>query len=77
MSKFFMYGSELQEIEQLMMLVPNFLPRRSWVIVVQNFGNDEVQNGLERYYGRITAYCSSNASSSFINKIAGGVINYE
>ena len=25
MSKFFMYGSELQEIEQLMMLVPNFL----------------------------------------------------
>ena len=77
MSKFFMYGSELQELEQLMMLVPNFLPRRSWVIVVQNFGNDEVQNGFERYYVRITAYCSSNASSSFINKIAGGVINYE
>ena len=32
MSKFFMYGSELQEIEQLMMFVPNFLPRRSGVI---------------------------------------------
>ena len=77
MSKFFMNGSEFQEIEQLMMLVPNFLPRRSGVIVVQNFGNEEVQNGFERDYGRITAYCSSNASSSFINKIAGGVINYE
>lgn len=24
MSKLFMYGSELQELEQLMMLVPNF-----------------------------------------------------
>ncbi len=34
MPKFFMYGSELQELEQLMMLVPNFLPRRSGVIVV-------------------------------------------
>ena len=34
MSKFFMNGSEFQEIEQLMMLVPNFLPRRSGVIVV-------------------------------------------
>lgn len=33
MSKFFMYGSELQELEQLMMLVPNFLPRRSGVII--------------------------------------------
>ncbi|WP_313019655.1 hypothetical protein [Acetoanaerobium noterae] len=34
MSKFFMYGSELQETEQLMMLVPNFLPRRSGVVYV-------------------------------------------
>ena len=34
MSKFFMYGSELQELEQLMMLVPNFLPRRSGVVYV-------------------------------------------
>jgi len=29
-----MYGSELQETEQLMMLVPNFLPRRSGVVYV-------------------------------------------
>jgi hypothetical protein len=29
-----MNSSEFQEIEQLMMLVPNFLPRRSGVIVV-------------------------------------------
>jgi hypothetical protein len=31
MSKFFMYGTDLHELEQLMMLVPNFMPRRSGV----------------------------------------------
>ena len=77
MSKFFMNGSEFQEIEQLMMLVPNFLPRRSGVIVVQRIGNEEGSTEFESDYKHITAYCSSNASSSFINKIAGGVINYE
>lgn len=77
MSKFFMYGSELQELEQLMMLVPNFLPRRSGVIVVQRITNGEVPSGFERDYRRITAYCSSNASSRVSNQIAGGNINYE
>ena len=77
MSKFFMYGSELQELEQLMMLVPNFLPRRSGVIVVQRIRNEEVPSGFERDYEHITAYCSSNGSRSFTNQIAGGYINYE
>ena len=35
MSKFFMYGTELQDIEQMMMLVPNFIPRRSDFVVVK------------------------------------------
>ena len=39
MSKFFMYGTELHELEQLMMLVPNFMPRRSGVIVVKGIEN--------------------------------------
>lgn len=77
MSKFFMYGSELQELEQLMMLVPNFLPRRSGVIVVQRFRSEEGSTGLERDFEHITAYCSSNVSSGVTNKIAGGYINYE
>lgn len=34
MSKLYMYGTELQELEQLMMLVPNFMPRKSGMIVV-------------------------------------------
>ncbi len=77
MSKFFMYGSELQELEQLMMLVPNFLPRRSGVIVVQRFRSEEGATRFERDYEHITAYCSSNGSSRVSNQIAGGVINYE
>lgn len=39
MSKFFMYGTELQELEQIMMLVPNFLPRRSGVIIQKKLQN--------------------------------------
>lgn len=70
----FMYGSELQELEQLMMLVPNFLSRRSGVIVVQRIRNEEVPSGFERDYEHITAYCSSNGSSSFTNQIAGGTL---
>ena len=41
MSKFFMYDSELLELEQLMVLVPNFLPRSSGVVVVRGFTNDD------------------------------------
>ncbi|MBU5255175.1 hypothetical protein [Tissierella praeacuta] len=38
MSKLFMYGTSLGGIEQLMMLVPNFQPRRSG-IVINNYFN--------------------------------------
>ncbi len=60
-----------------MMLVPNFLPRRSGVIVVQRIRNEEGSRGFERDYERITEYCKSNVSSRAINQIAGGDINYE
>jgi hypothetical protein len=72
-----MYGSELQELEQLMMLVPNFLPRRSGVIVVQRIRNEEGSRGLERDNERITKYCKSNVSSRVSNQFTGGDINYE
>lgn len=60
-----------------MMLVPNFLPRISGVIVVQRFRNGEVPSGFEKDYELITDYYKSNASSSVSNQIAGGNINYE
>ena len=38
MSKLFMYGTSLDGIEQLMVMVPNFQPRRSG-IVINNYFN--------------------------------------
>lgn len=43
MSKFFMYDSELQELEKLMMLVPNFVPRGSGMVVVHGLGKADAQ----------------------------------
>ncbi|WP_353096560.1 hypothetical protein [Tissierella praeacuta] len=40
MSKLFMYGTYLEGIEQLMIMVPNFQPRRSG-IVINNYFNWE------------------------------------
>ena len=72
-----MYGSELQELEQLMMLVPNFLPRRSGVIVVQRIRNEEGSTGFERGNERITEFCKSTSTSRVSNQIAVGGITYE
>jgi len=38
MAKLFMYGTSLEEIEQLMVMIPNFQPRRSG-IVINNYIN--------------------------------------
>ena len=40
MSRYFMYGTSLGGIEQLMVMVPNFQPRRSG-IVINNYFNCE------------------------------------
>jgi hypothetical protein len=47
MSKYFMNGLELQELEQLMMLVPNFSPRGRGIIVVHGFGKTDEQEREE------------------------------
>lgn len=77
MSKFFMFDSELREMEQLMMLVPNFLPRRSGVIVVQKYRNGDVPNNLDCDYNQLTAYCSKGRSSGATIQNACGSFNYE
>lgn len=77
MSKFFMCDSELREIEKLMMLVPNFLPRRSGVIVVQNFRNREVANNLDQDYKQITGYCCKGRPSGAVIQNACDSFNYE
>ncbi|MBZ2175631.1 hypothetical protein K8M07_10325 [Schnuerera sp. xch1] len=44
MSKLFMYGTSLEGIEQLMVMVPNFHPRRSGIII-NNYFNYEGGDG--------------------------------
>lgn len=41
MTKFFMHDPKLRELEQLMMLVPNFRSRRSGVVVVHGFVKED------------------------------------
>ena len=51
MSKFFMYGTSLEEIEQLMMQGPNFSLRRNGIVINNYFnceGSDAKCNGYEK-----------------------------
>ena len=77
MSKLFMYGSDLQELEQLMMLVPNFLPRRSGVIVVQRIRNEPEPFRLRKKGKLITEYCNSESNDLLTEQVIAGHINYE
>lgn len=76
MPKYFMYGSELQELEQLMMLVPNFLPRRSGVIVVQRIKNEVKLSELEESSYLVPGCCRAGMSSKFSKQLAAGEISY-
>ena len=42
MSKLFMHGTSLEGIEQLVVIVPNFQPRRSGIVIVN------VSKGLDK-----------------------------
>ena len=46
MTRFFMHDSELNELEQLMMLVPNFSPKRSGIVVLRGFANEDEQDRI-------------------------------
>ncbi|WP_142414195.1 hypothetical protein [Hathewaya massiliensis] len=48
MSRYFMYGTSLGGIEQLMMLAPNFPQRRSGIVINNHFncnGGNKICNG--------------------------------
>ncbi len=69
MSKYFMYGTEQQELEQLMMLVPNFMPRGSGVIVVKK-KHDKKEN--------LRCSDSNNyVEGQFSEKLVAGLICYK
>jgi hypothetical protein len=77
MAKYFVYGTELQELEQLMMLVPNFIPRRSGVIVVKQVGIMKEPASCGGCGYTVSNYSSEKANSCFAEKLATGLISYE
>ena len=66
MSKYFMYGTELQELEHLMMLVPNFMPRGSGVIVVKKHDKNLRCSDCNNYVG-----------GQYSEKLLAGLICYK
>lgn len=77
MSKFFMYGTELQELEQLMMLVPNFIPKRSGVIVVKKVGILKEPVSCEGCGYPASNYLNEKADICFAERLTAGLICYE
>ena len=72
MSKYFMYGTELQELEQLMMLVPNFMPRGSGVIVVKKMYGKKENLRCNDCNNYIEGQCAENICNYFTERLAVG-----
>lgn len=62
MSRFFMYGTRLQELEELMMLVPNFSPRMKGVVIMGRRMVDENEEFKK------CIYCSHYVKGGCIEK---------
>lgn len=76
MSKFFMYGTDLHELEQLMMLVPNFMPRRSGVIVVKKVENKKEPVRCQDCDYPISDCCNDIPCIYFAERLAAGLVDY-
>ncbi|MDF2522442.1 MAG: hypothetical protein K0R31_83 [Clostridiales bacterium] len=77
MSKYFMYGTELQELEQLMMLVPNFMPRRSGVIIQKKLQNKNESIRCPDCNNYFVGQCSGKICVCLSERSAAGPICYE
>lgn len=67
MSSFFMNGTSLEGIEQLMMMAPNFSPRRSG-IVINNYFNFEGDGAKCNCYGDVCFYLKARDLDEIIYK---------
>ncbi|WP_312048292.1 hypothetical protein [Anaerotignum sp.] len=77
MPRLFLYGTELQELEQLMMLVPRFSPRQKGLIVVGE--TTEVKGGIKKCRSNKKCgkdNCGGTACTNFTNRIGMSSVNY-
>ena len=70
--KYFINDSELQELEQLMMLVPNFSPRGRGIIVVHGFGKTETQERKEEILPTLPEQFRFDSDIGCLNSICNG-----
>ncbi|MDD2644324.1 MAG: hypothetical protein PHC65_06545 [Methanobacteriaceae archaeon] len=76
MSRYFMYGTSLGGIEQLMMLAPNFPQRRSGIVINNHFnckGGIKICNGC---IAKVKSRCNTNDCFCFKEKLEADEIEY-
>jgi hypothetical protein len=71
-----MYGTDYQELEQLMMLVPNFMPRRSGVIVVKKVEKKKELEECQACDYPISDCCNDTPCIYFAERLAVGMVDY-
>jgi len=76
MSKFFMYGTALGGLEQMMMLVPNFTPRGSGVIIVKRLNDERGDVSCKYCEGYIAGKCCAEKCFYFRERLEAGAICY-
>jgi hypothetical protein len=71
-----MYGTDLHDLEKLMMLVPNFMPRRSGVIVVKKVKDKKETVGCQACKYPISDCCNDTPCIYFAERLTAGLVDY-
>lgn len=66
MSRYFLYGTRFSEFEQMMMLVPNFIPRKRGLIIMENLTAEGSQDSTD--YKKIVRSCFATYRNRYLNK---------
>src|SRR5699024_2951007 len=76
MSKLFMYGTSLEGIEQLMLMVPNFQPRRSGIVINNYFNCQGGEKDCEYISSNLKINVDSFRYKGLVRECFGKVNNY-
>lgn len=68
MSRYFLYGTRFSEFEEMMMLVPNFIPRTRGVIITDKLESKERQMQNNLSYKAMLKNSFSNLQNRYLNK---------
>ncbi|MEG0273382.1 MAG: hypothetical protein RR622_09150 [Hydrogenoanaerobacterium sp.] len=66
MSRYFLYDTRFSEFEQMMMLVPNFIPRKKGLIVMENLADESSQGSTDCKI--LVKSCFADSRNRYFNK---------